>query len=156
MSNQHFITKNGLSKINAQIAEFEEKRLSIIQKIDEARKLGDLSENAEYRAAREDQKVNDKKLSDISSIKANCTVITKEMIGNEGVIKIGAQIELTPVEKGQKKIITIVSNIESDVPNNLISVETPIAQKLIGKEIDDEILIGSQKYVITKISYDHL
>jgi len=150
------LTKAGFEGLSSQIKALEEERTKIIQKIDEARKLGDLSENAEYKAAREDQRINDKKLSDLSIIKANAQVITKQMIGDETTIKIGASVKLASTEGGADKIVMIVSNYESSVEKGFVSIETPIAQKLLGKAIGDEILLGSKTYEIASISYKHI
>jgi transcription elongation factor GreA len=152
-----FLTKKGFLKLDEEIQKLDEERRQIVAKIDEARKLGDLSENAEYKAARDEQKINEKKLVEASYIKANCQIITKSIIGDESLIKIGSRIELCSNEnQNDKKIIHIVSNYESDINNGFISVETPIAQKLLNRSINEEVKIGIKNYKIIKISYDHL
>ena len=148
------LTKNGFQKLTLELNQLEEQRVLIVQKIDEARKLGDLSENAEYKAAREEQKVVEKKLAELSFIKANAQILTLEMIGNTDVVKIGAKVDLEDIKKKTKKIIFIVSNYESNIENGFISIETPIAQKMIGKAVDDTVLIGANEYLITKITYN--
>jgi transcription elongation factor GreA len=155
MSARVLLTKQGYQKVSAALEECEKLRLIIIEKIDEARKHGDLSENAEYKAAREEQRINDKKISDLSQVKASADILTKDLVGDQSKVKIGARVVIE-ADDGAKKTFIIVSHHEADVSNGFISIETPIAKSMLAKELGDEVVIAGKTYYIGEISYNHL
>jgi transcription elongation factor GreA len=155
MSVRILLTKDGYIKISKFLEECEKNRVIIIEKIDEARKHGDLSENAEYKAAREEQSINDRKITEISMVKANADILTKHMVGDLQSVKIGAKVFLEASD-GAKKNFTMVSHYEADIASGYISIETPIAKNLMHKEVGDIVTVTNKEYEITNISYDHL
>ena len=119
-------------------------RPDIIVAIAEARSHGDLSENAEYQYAKEQQSLIEGKISDLESIIANAEIIDiSKLSGNE--IKFGATVTIKDEESGKKSTYQIVGEYESDINNNKLSINSPLARGLIGKIKNDIVDINSPK-----------
>ena len=131
-------------------------RPNIIAAIAEARSHGDLSENAEYQYAKEQQSLIEGKIADLESAVGRAEVIDVKSIASED-IKFGATIEIEDDESGENFLYQIVGDYESDIKNKKLSVSSPLARGLINKSIDDVVEINSPKgqksYTIKSIKY---
>ncbi|GLQ16091.1 transcription elongation factor GreA [Maritalea porphyrae] len=131
-------------------------RPNIIAAISEARAHGDLSENAEYHAAKEQQSLNEGRIQELESILALADVIDVTKLGGN-TIKFGATVELVDEDTEEEKTYQIVGNPEANASAGKISLSSPIARALIGKEEGDSIEVaapgGSKAYEVLKVSY---
>ena len=131
-------------------------RPSIIAAISEARAHGDLSENAEYHAAKEQQSLNEGRIQELESILALADVIDVTKLSGD-TIKFGATVELVDEDTEAEKTYQIVGNPEANASAGKISLSSPIARALIGKEEGDSIEVsapgGSKSYEVLKVSY---
>ena len=123
-------------------------RPNIISAIAEARAHGDLSENAEYHAAKEQQGFIEAKIQEIEHALANAQVIDVKDIPETGRVVFGATIDLYDQTNDQSITYKIVGNLESDPEAGLISIQTPIAQGLMGKNVGDEVSISTPSGLI--------
>ena len=131
-------------------------RPDVINSIAEARAHGDLSENAEYQYAKEQQSLIEGKIQELESASAQAEIIdVSQLAGNE--IKFGATITIKDDETSEKSTYQIVGEYESDIKNNKLSVSSPLARGLINKSIDDVVEINSPKgqksYTIKSVKY---
>ena len=118
-------------------------RPTVINAIAEARAHGDLKENAEYHAAKEQQGFIEAKIQEIEHALANAQVIDVKDIPETGRVVFGATIDLFDLTNDQSITYKIVGNLESDPEAGLISIQTPIAQGLMGKNVGDEVSIST-------------
>ncbi len=132
-------------------------RPRVSQAIAEAREHGDLKENAEYHAAREQQSFIEGRIMEIEGKLANAQVIDVRNIPNTGKVVFGATIDLVNVESGESVSYRIVGEDEADVKSNQVSVGSPIARALIGKEVGDVVVVrapgGEVEYEIDQIQH---
>ena len=143
MSNEP-ITLNGLNKLKEELIYLKEKkRPEIVSAIAEARSHGDLKENAEYHAAKEQQGFIEAKIQEIEHALANAQVIDVKDIPETGRVVFGATIYLYDLTNEKSITYKIVGNLESDPEAGLISIQTPIAQGLMGKNVGDEVSIST-------------
>ena len=151
------MTASGYEDIQNELKKLiNEDRPNIIAAIAEARSHGDLSENAEYQYAKEQQSLIEGKIADIESAISRAEVIeVKSLEGEE--IKFGATVEIEDDESGEIVIYQIVGDYESDIKNNKLSVSSPLARGLINKSVDDIVEINSPKgqksYTIKSVKY---
>ena len=151
------MTSKGYDKLQSELKKLvNEDRPKIIAAIAEARSHGDLSENAEYQYAKEQQSLIEGKIVDLESTISHAEVIDVKMIkGNE--IKFGATVEIKEEESGNLSTYQIVGDYESDIEYKKLSISSPLARGLIGKEKDDVVEINSPKgiktYTIISIKY---
>ena len=131
-------------------------RQRIIQAIAEARALGDLSENAEYHAAKEAQSHNEGRVLELESMISRAEVIDVSKLSGTK-IKFGATVQLVDEETEEKKTYQIVGDQEADVKAGRISISSPIARAMIGKEVGDSIEVvapgGSKGYEILSVTW---
>lgn len=129
----------------------------IAEEIADARAHGDLKENAEYHAARDKQGMLEARIRHIEAVLSNAQVIDISKVHANGKIIFGATVELLNVESDETVTYQIVGDEESDLENHKISVNSPIARALIGKEEGDEVVVkapsGDLDYEIISISY---
>ena len=138
------ITKSGEQKLTEKLRKLKTKdRPEISQAIAEARAHGDLKENAEYHAAKEQQGFIEAKIQEIEHALANAQVIDVKEIPETGRVVFGATIDLYDLNNDKSITYKIVGNLESDPEAGLISIHTPIAQGLIGKNVGDEVSIST-------------
>jgi transcription elongation factor GreA len=134
------------------------KRPRIVSDIADAREHGDLKENAEYHAAREEQGFCEGRIQEIEGKLGNAQVIDVSKIPNTGKVLFGVTVTLLNIDTDAEVKYQIVGDDEADIKNNRISVNSPIARGLIGKEVDSEIEIktpgGQVEYEI--IAVDHI
>jgi transcription elongation factor GreA len=133
-------------------------RPRIIQAIAEARSHGDLSENAEYHAAREQQGFIEGRIAEIEGKLSNAQIIDVSTINANGKIVFGATVELLNMKTEQSVCYQIVGEDEADIKLNLISIRSPIARALIGKEAGDVVAVdapgGKVEYEILGVRYE--
>ncbi|WIM85523.1 transcription elongation factor GreA [Gallibacterium anatis] len=133
------------------------RRPEIIKAIAEAREHGDLKENAEYHAAREQQGFCEGRIQEIEGKLSNAQIIDITKIANNGRVIFGATVVLVNVETDDEVTYQIVGDDEADIKQGLISVNSPIARGLIGKEVDDNVTIttpgGKVEFDIISVEY---
>ena len=133
------------------------RRPEIIAAIADAREHGDLKENAEYHAAREQQGFCEGRIKDIEAKLSNAQVIDITKMPNTGRVIFGATVQVLNLDNDEETSWRIVGDDEADFKQNLISVNSPIARGLIGKEQDDVVTIqtpgGEVEYEIVKVDY---
>ena len=135
MPEKTYVTKEGLEDMKKELEYLQtEKRPEVIKALKEARALGDLSENAEYDAARSEQAEVEAKIASLNQMIENAEVI--EEAGTDEV-SIGNTVEIEYVEDGEKDTYSIVGSTEADPFENKISNESPIAKAIIGKKIGE-------------------
>ena len=138
------ITLKGAELLRAELRKLKsEDRPRIIRAIAEARSHGDLSENAEYHAAREQQGFVEGRISEIESRLSNAQIIDPASLPDSGRVVFGATVELAPIDGGGDVSYQIVGADEADIRRGLISVNSPIARALIGKSPDDEVEVAT-------------
>jgi len=136
------ITVIGLEKLKTELVFLKEKkRPEIVAAISEARSHGDLKENAEYHAAKEQQGLTEAKINELEHALANAQVIDVRELPKTGKVVFGATIQLYNLDTDESISYQIVGNLESDPANGMISIDTPIGRGLIGKSIGDEVSI---------------
>ena len=151
------MTANGYDNLQKELKKLlNEDRPNIIEAIAEARSHGDLSENAEYQYAKEQQSLIEGKIADLESAVSRAEVIdVKSLDGDD--IKFGATVEIEDDDTGESVTYQIVGEYESDIKNNKLSVNSPLAKGLINKVIDDVVEINSPKgqksYTIKSVKY---
>ncbi len=133
------------------------RRPEIIKAIAEAREHGDLKENAEYHAAREQQGFCEGRIQEIEGKLANSQIIDVTKMPNNGKVIFGATVVLVNVDTEEEVTYQIVGDDEADIKSGLISVNSPIARGLIGKELDDTVNIttpgGAVEFEIIEVNY---
>ena len=134
----------------------QEERPRIIAAISEARAHGDLSENAEYHAAKESQSLNEGRISELEDYTARAEVIDVSKLSGEK-IKFGATVKLIDEDTGEEKVYQIVGDQEADVKQGRISISSPIARALIGKGEGDTVEVaapgGARSYEIIELRW---
>ncbi len=151
------ITKGGYEKIVEEARYLKKvERPAIIAKIAEARSHGDLSENAEYHAAREKQSFIEGKIEYLDGVIANAEVIDVSKFSGDKVL-FGATVKLLDIDTDEEVVYTLVGEVESDPEHGRISITSPIGHALIGKELDDDVTVqtpgGSREYSILEVKY---
>ena len=152
------VTIQGLEKLKEELNFLKNtKRQEIISAIAEARSHGDLKENAEYHAAKEQQAHSEGRIQEINDIIARANVIDVTGLSNAGKIIFGSTIELRNTKTEEKKNYKIVGKDEADIKKNLIYYKSPIGKGLIGKNLNDIVEIdtpaGKKIYEVKKVSY---
>ncbi|TDJ17962.1 MAG: transcription elongation factor GreA [Gammaproteobacteria bacterium] len=153
------VTARGAQELREQLKKFKKvDRPRISAAIAEARAHGDLSENAEYHAAREQQSFLEGKIGAIESTLANAQIIDVTALKVNDKIVFGATIDLVNVENAQGVTYQIVGEIEADIEKSLISITSPMARALISKEVGDVVEVnapgGIIKYEILEVRYE--
>lgn len=136
MKKEFQLTKEGVAELQAELADLKAKLVDVIDAIRTARDQGDLSENAEYHAAKEEQERVDNRISEVSHILANAEVVKRTATGTVG---IGNAVS---VKLGRKTVTYhIVDSVEADPLESKISDESPIGKALLGKKVGDKAQI---------------
>ena len=152
------ITAIGLEKLKHELDELKNvRRPKIISAIAEARAHGDLKENAEYHAAREQQAQTESKIIEIGDTIARANVIDITKLDKSDKVVFGCTVEVVELENSAKKTYKIVGKAEADINQNLIYFRSPIGKALIGKKKNDLITVvtpsGEKKFEITEVKY---
>lgn len=136
-----FLTKEGLEEVKAELDDLKQNvRPEVIQQIKEARAQGDLSENAEYHAARDRQGHVEARIKELEYIVDNATIIEE---GKKDKVSIGSKVEIKYIDDDEVEEYSIVGSTEADPFENKISNESPIAIGIIGKKKGDKVTIES-------------
>tara|TARA_B100001939_G_scaffold310167_1_gene291871 strand:- start:36 stop:512 length:477 start_codon:yes stop_codon:yes gene_type:complete len=152
------ITISGLEKLKKELEELKNvQRPKIVTAIAEARSHGDLKENAEYHAAKEQQSLLESRVIEINDTIARANVIDVTKIENDGKVVFGSTVFLKNLDSSQKLNYKIVGKDEADIKNNLIYFKSPVGKGLIGKNVGDMVTIntpsGEKNYEILKVEY---
>jgi len=153
------MTAAGVEKLRQELHELKTvMRPRITQAIAEARAHGDLKENAEYAAAREQQSFNEGRIREIEGVLSNAQIIDVTKLNPNGRVVFGATVVLINVENEQEVTYQIVGDPEADISQNKIAVSSPIARALIGKEEGDAVVVkapgGDVEYEIAAVRYE--
>ena len=152
------ITSQGLTNLKKELEQLKNlKRPKIINAIAEARAHGDLKENAEYHAAKEEQARTESRIIEINDLIARANVIDVTKLEKKDSVIFGSTVSLIDLENKQKKIYKIVGKDEADMTKNYIYFRSPIGKALIGKNKKDLVTVntpsGEKKFEITEVEY---
>lgn len=152
------LTVRGAEKLREELNRLKYKeRPRIIEAIAEARAHGDLKENAEYHAAREQQSFVEGRIKEIEGKLSNAQIIDVTTLNANGKVVFGATVDLVDEESGEEFTYQIVGEDEADIKEGMISVQSPIARALIGKEEGDVAAVeapgGTREYEIVAVRY---
>ena len=152
------ITLNGLNKLKDELVFLKEKkRPEIVTAISEARSHGDLKENAEYHAAKEQQAQLESRVIAINDIIARANVIDVTKLENNGVVIFGSTVTVQDLGDNKKKIFRIVGKDEADISKNQIFFKSPIGKGLIGKSVKETVTVstpsGEKNFEVLKVQY---
>ncbi len=150
------MTRAGNAALNAELKNLKSvERPAVIRAISEAREHGDLSENAEYHAAREKQSFIEGRIKEIESLLSRAEVIDPASLS--GSIKFGATVRLVDEDTDEEKTYQIVGEAEADIEKGLLNIKSPLARALIGKEEGDSVEVrtpgGEKSYEVLSIDY---
>jgi len=156
--NQYPMTLQGAEALRDELNHLKTvKRPRIVNDIADAREHGDLKENAEYHAAREEQGFCEGRIQEIEGKLSNAQIIDVTKIPNNGKVIFGVTVTLLNIDTEEEVTYQIVGDDEADIKSNRISVNSPIARGLIGKEVDSEIEIktpgGLVEYEIVAVEH---
>lgn len=155
---KNLLTDKGLKKLEDELQELRVvKRKEVAQKIKEAREQGDLSENAEYDAAKDEQKDIEARIEELESILKNVEVVYTDEVDNEKV-NVGCVVTVKELSNGNVQIFKLVGSTEADILNNKISNESPVGAALMGAKAGEIVTVeapnGSFQFEILEISLD--
>jgi transcription elongation factor GreA len=158
MSTKFPMTEQGAEKLRLELEDLKKvQRPRIVQAIAEAREHGDLKENAEYSAAREQQSFCEGRINEIEGKLSNAQIIDVTKIPHSGKVLFGTTVTIINLDTDQSMTYQIVGDDEADVKSNKISVNSPIARALIGKEEGDVVVVkapgGDVDYEIDKVEH---
>lgn len=158
MTNITPMTEKGAQRLREELHDLKSNvRPRITQAIAEARAHGDLRENAEYHAAKEQQGFAEGRIQEIEAILSNAQLIDVTKLNANGRVVFGATVELVNAETGSEVKYQIVGDMEADIKQNRIAISSPIARALIGKEEGDVALVrapgGESEYEIVAVRY---
>jgi len=156
--NKEPITVEGLEKLKLELDQLKNvKRPQIVSAIAEARSHGDLKENAEYHAAKEQQAQMESRVIEINDIIARANVIDIKKIENNGNVIFGSTVTVKDLEESKKKTYKVVGKDEADISKNLIYFKSPIGKALIGKSLEDMVIVetpsGDKTFEVLDIRY---
>jgi len=155
---KHPMTVQGAEALKAELNELKfVARPRIVEAIATARAHGDLKENAEYHAAREQQSFNEGRIQDLEAKLSHAQIIDISKLANNGKVVFGATVKLCHVATDAELTYQIVGEDEADIKLNKISYSSPIGKALIGKELDDTVTVntpgGMVEYEIIDVQY---
>lgn len=150
------MTRRGFDALDAELKQLKTvDRPAIIRDIAEAREHGDLSENAEYHAAREKQGFIEGRIKELEGLMSKADVIDTARLS--GTVKFGATVTLVDEDSDEEKTYQIVGETEADIENGLLNIRSPLARALIGKDAGDSVDVktpgGARSYEILTIRY---
>ena len=150
------LTQQGFDKLDEELKRLKSKeRPAVIRAIAEAREHGDLSENAEYHAARESQSHIEGRIKDLEAVISRANVIDPKTLS--GSIKFGATVRLIDEDTEDEKVFQIVGEPEANIEENLLNMQAPLARALIGKEPGDGVEVktpgGTKSYEILEVKF---
>jgi transcription elongation factor GreA len=150
------ITRSGYEKLKEDLAHLKRvERPKIVKEIEKARSFGDISENAEYEAAKHSQGLLEARIRDLESKVARARVLEDDEIGTDTVL-LGAVVRLKDLKRGKELTYTIVSDAEADFKSSKISVSSPVGKGLlgarVGQTVDINVPAGKLEYEVLDIS----
>ena len=156
MSNVSYYTPEGLQKLKDELAHLEQvERPRVSQEIADARDKGDLSENAEYHAAKEEQSLLETKIAKMKNVVANARIIDESQLDSSKAL-IHSIVKIKNTQNGMEFTYTLVADSESDIRNGKLSVNSPIGKGLLGKEVGDiaeiQVPAGMMAFEVINIS----
>ena len=156
--NQIPLTSAGAERLKLELKELKSiKRPAIIEAIATAREHGDLKENAEYHAAREEQSFTEGRIAELESALSNAQIIDVTRLQESDRVVFGCTVELFDMASEAEVVYQIVGDIEADISANRIAISSPIARALIGKQEGDDAVVeapgGTMEYAITAVHY---
>jgi transcription elongation factor GreA len=151
------MTAKGFAALEEELKKRQQvERPRIIEAISEARSHGDLSENAEYHAAKENQSLNEGRIMELESMIARAEIIDVSKLSGDKV-KFGATVKLVDEDTEQERIYQIVGDPEADVKSGRVSISSPVARALIGKGVGDTVEVttpgGGKSYEIVEVAF---
>ncbi|WP_375460856.1 transcription elongation factor GreA [uncultured Enterovirga sp.] len=151
------ITAKGHAALEVELKQRQQvERPRIIEAISEARSHGDLSENAEYHAAKENQSLNEGRIQELESMIARAEIIDISKLGGT-TVKFGATVKLVDEDTEEEKTYQIVGDPEADVKSGRVSISSPVARALIGKGVGDTVSVttpgGGKSYEIVEVAF---
>ena len=152
------ITIEGLKKLKNELEDLKSnKRPKIVEAIAEARGHGDLKENAEYHAAKEQQGHVETRILQINDLIARANVIDVTKVENDGKVIFGSTVSVKDLENNKKISFKIVGRDEADVKKNLVYFRSPVGKSLIGKKVKESLIVntpsGEKNYEILEVKY---
>lgn len=152
------LTQTGAERLRAELQRLKQvERPRITEAIAEARSHGDLKENAEYHAAREQQGLTEARIRDLESQLSHAEIIDVTRLDPGARVVFGATVTLVDENSGEEKTYQIVGDLEADIKENRVSISSPIARALIGREEGDVIEVdapgGRRQYEIAEVVY---
>ena len=152
------VTVEGLEKLKLELNQLKNvKRPQIVAAIAEARSHGDLKENAEYHAAKEQQAQMESRVIEINDTIARANVIDIKKMENNGNVIFGSTVTVKDLEESKKKTYKVVGKDEADISKNLIYFKSPIGKALIGKSLEDMVIVetpsGDKTFEVLDIQY---
>ncbi len=154
-SKKIYLTRDGLGELKEEYEELTKtKRPDVLSRVSQARSLGDLSENAEYVAAREELSFIDGRIDELEELLKQAVLISESTKNTNHVVKLGSKVTLNI--KGKKENFTVVGEWEADPTEKKISHESPLGKALIGKKVGEKIEVeapaGKVLYTIVSVS----
>jgi transcription elongation factor GreA len=150
------MTQEGLDKLSADMKELEERRPKVLLQIKEAREKGDLSENAEYHAAREDLSMLEGRIRELKDKISRAVVVDKNKIGGDNIV-FGATVKLLSLSDNEEEEYTLVGEGENDPLNGKILTTSPMGQALLTKKVGDKVEVptpkGALKFKVLSIHF---
>ena len=155
MNKKNILTSEGLKKLEDELEDLiVVKRKEVAQKIKEAREQGDLSENAEYDAAKDEQRDIEARIEEIEKILKNAEIVDEDEV-NTDTINVGCQVKILDCEFDEELIYKIVGSTEANSLKGKISNESPVGKQLLGKNVGDEVVVetemGELRYKVLEI-----
>lgn len=148
MKKSYRLTQAGAEELKSELAALVGQRSVIADRIKQARGLGDLSENAEYQSAREEQDRLEARISELQNVVQNIEIIKKPRSGGE--VRLGSSVKLS-AKGGHTKELQVVGTMEADPTEGKISDESPVGRALIGKKVGDKVEIKNSPTMAYKI-----
>ena len=150
----------GYEKLQAEVKELKEvRRPAVVKAIEEALEHGDLKENAEYHAAKEQQKNIDQRLAELQEILGNAQIVDPSEL-EHAKVSFGSTVVMTDLDTDEEVTYTIVGGAESNPDMGLISFNSPLAKQLLGKEEGDEVKVrlpgGEKEFEIEEVKYQEI
>ena len=155
MAGETFLSRSGYEKLRLELARLKERRGQLSVDIGEAREKGDLKENAEYHAAKEEQAKVQQRINDMEQKLRTAQIIDEKNV-QVGEIRIGATAHLKDLKTGEDVVYTLVDAAEADFSKGYISVQSPVAQALLGHKEGEQVTIrlaaGPLQYQVTRVA----
>ena len=139
---EYYVTEEGLQKLKDELEQLiTEKRKEVVERIKVARSFGDLSENSEYDAAKDEQAFVESRIQQLENMIRHAVIIEENQDDNVNVVSIGKSVKFIEQPDGEEETYTIVGSAESDPLEGKISNDSPMAKSLIGREVGEEVAV---------------